>query len=98
VNKTKDLYLFSVASQGDRLVIRGEAYSVDSVATLLFSMKTSGYFDDVQLRKFYEDDVQDRLDYKFDMDCGYKSAPAAAPAGQAGAGASAATPSRRPGK
>ena len=97
VNKTKDLYLFSVAPQGDRLVIRGEANSVDSVATLLSSMKTSGYFDDVQLRQFYEDDAQDRLNYKFNMDCGYKSASAAAPARQAGARASTATPSRRPG-
>lgn len=96
VNKTKDLYLFSVAPQGDRLVIHGEANSVDSVATLLSSMRTSGFFNDVQLRQFYEDDVQDRLTYKFNMDSGYKSASAAAPAKQVVAGTSTPAPARRP--
>ena len=78
VNKTSnDLYLFSVAPQGERLVIHGQANSVNSVAALMSSMKASGYFDDVQLRQFYEDDVQNRLSYKFNMDCAYKSPSAA---------------------
>ena len=59
VNKTpNDLYLFTVTPQGDRVVIRGQAGSANSVAGLLTSMKTSGYFNDVQLRQFYEDDIQ----------------------------------------
>jgi len=98
VNKTtNDLYLFSVAPQGERVVIHGQAASEHSVAALLSSMKTSGYFDDVQLRQFYEDDAQDLVSYKFNMDCAYKSPSAAASPTQAGAGASAATPPRRPG-
>jgi Tfp pilus assembly protein PilN len=98
VNKTtSDLYLFSVAPQGERVVIRGQAASAHSVAGLLTSMKTSGYFDDVQLRQFYEDDVQNLVSYKFNMDSAYKSPSAAASPTQAGAGASAATPPRRPG-
>jgi Tfp pilus assembly protein PilN len=97
VNKTSsDLYLFSVAPQGDRVVIRGQAGSANSVATLLSSMKTSGYFDDVQLRQFYEDDVQDLISYKFNMDCLYKPPAAAASPAQAGAAGSAATPAQRP--
>jgi Tfp pilus assembly protein PilN len=98
VNKTtNDLYLFSVAPQGERVVIHGLAASPNSVAALLSSLKTSGYFDDVQLRQFYEDDVQDLVSYKFNMDCAYKSPSAAASPTQGGAGASAATPPRRPG-
>jgi Tfp pilus assembly protein PilN len=98
VNKTtSDLYLFSVAPQGDRVVIHGQAASAHSVAALLSSMQTSGYFDDVQLRQFYEDDVQDLVSYKFNMDCAYKSPLAAASPTQADAGASAATPPRRTG-
>jgi len=98
VNKTtSDLYLFSVAPQGERVVIHGQAASEHSVAALLSSMKTSGYFDDVQLRQFYEDDVQTLVSYKFNMDCAYKASSAAASPTQAGAGASAATPPRRPG-
>jgi Tfp pilus assembly protein PilN len=97
VNKTPtDLYLSSVAPQGDRVVIHGQAGSVNSVATLLSSMKTSGYFDDVQLRQFYEDDVQNLVSYKFSMDCSHKSPSAAASPTQAGAAASAATPAQRP--
>jgi len=98
VNKTtNDLYLFSVAPQGERVVIHGQAASANSVAALLSYLKTSGYFDDVQLRQFYEDDVQNLVSYKFNMDCAYKSPSAAASPTQAGAGASAATPPRRPG-
>jgi len=97
VNKIpNDLYFFSVAPQGDRVVIHGQAGSANSVATLLSSMKTSGYFDDVQLRQFYEDDVQNLISYKFNMDCSYKSPSAAASPTQAGASASAATPPLRP--
>jgi Tfp pilus assembly protein PilN len=97
VNKTSnDLYLFSVAPQGDRVVIRGQAGSANSVAALLSTMKTSGYFDDVQLRQFYEDDVQDLVSYKFNMDCMYRPPAAAASPAQAGAAGSAATPAQRP--
>jgi Tfp pilus assembly protein PilN len=106
VNKTaNDLYLVSVAPQGDRVVIHGQASSVNSVATFLSSMKTSGYFTDVQLRQFYEDDVQNVLNYKFNIDCSVRTAVAAAspiqaaPAGKAAgspARAGAATPPWRP--
>jgi len=92
---TSDLYLSSVAPQGERVVIHGQAASAHSVAALLSSLKTSGYFDDVQLRQFYEDDVQDLVSYKFNMDCAYKSPLAVASPTRAGAGA--ATPPRRPG-
>ena len=98
VNKTStDLYLFSVAPQGGRLVIHGLANSANSVAALLSSMKASGYFNDVQLRQFYEDDVQSVVSYKFNMDCANKSPSASASPTQAGAGQSAATPPRRSG-
>jgi len=98
VNQTNsDLYLFSVAPQGDRLVLRGQSGSVDSVATLLYSMKTSGYFEDVQLRQFYEDDVENRLSYKFNLDCAHRLASVAASALPAGRATSAPIPSRHPG-
>jgi Tfp pilus assembly protein PilN len=97
VNRTtSDLYLVSVAPQGERVVIHGLAASAHSVAALLSSLRTSGYFDDVQLKQFYEDDVQNLVSYKFNVDCAYISPSAAASPTQAGAGTSAATPPRRP--
>jgi Tfp pilus assembly protein PilN len=93
VNKTtNDLYLSSVTSQADRVVIHGQAGSPNSVATLLSSMKTSGYFADVQLRQFYEDDVQNLVSYRFNLDCAYKPPSAAASPAQGGAAASATAP------
>jgi Tfp pilus assembly protein PilN len=98
VNKTtNDLYLFSVAPQGERVVIRGQAASPNSVAALLSYLKTSGYFEDVQLRQFYEDDVQDLASYKFNLDCAYKPSSAAASLVTAGAGARVPATPRRPG-
>ena len=98
VNRTpNDLFLFTVAPQGERVVIHGQAGSANSVAGLMATMKTSGYFQDVQLRQFYEDDQQSLISYKFNMDCAYKSPSAAVSPTQAGAGAKAATPPPRPG-
>jgi Tfp pilus assembly protein PilN len=98
VDKTpNDLYFFSVTPQGDRVMIRGQAGSVNSVATLLYLMKTSAYFEDVQLRQFYEDDQQNLISYKFNMDCSYKSPSVAGSATEADAGARAATRPERPG-
>jgi len=97
VNKTtNDLYLFSVTPQGERVVIRGQAASPNSVAALLSSLKASGYFEDVQLRQFYEDDVQDLASYKFNLDCAYKPSSAGASLVMAGAGAPVPTTPRRP--
>ena len=97
VNRTRDLYLFTVSPQGGRLVMRGQSESVDSMANFLSSLKSSGYFDDVQLRQFYEDDQENRLSFKFSLDCVYKPLTAAAAAAPTGTPASTATPGRRGG-
>ena len=97
VSKTPtDLYFFSVAHQGNRVMIQGQAGSANSVASLLASLKASGYFDDVQLRQFYEDDKENLLSYKFNMDCSYRPPTVAGSLTQAGAGAGAATSPQRP--
>jgi len=98
VSKTPtDLYFFSVNHQGDRVVIQGQAGSANSVASLLASLKTSGHFDDVQLRQFFEDDKEGLLGYKFNLDFLYKSPSDAAPPTQARAGAAGAAFPQRPG-
>lgn len=79
VNRTNELYLLSVASQGDRTVIRGQANSVEAIATFIGALKSSGFFEDVQLRESYEDDQDHRMTFKFNLDCSYKPSSAAAP-------------------
>jgi Tfp pilus assembly protein PilN len=95
VNRRNDVYLSSVAPAGERLAIHGQSNSVESMADFMSALDHSGSFTDVQLRQFYEDDLQGRVRYKFSLDCIYKSAAAAAQ--QAGAPATATTPPRRAG-
>ncbi|MGD0128842.1 MAG: PilN domain-containing protein [Terriglobia bacterium] len=87
-----DLFFASVTNDGGRVAIQGQAGSANSVATLLALLKSSGSFDDVQLRQFYEDDKPDFVSYKFSLDGSYKPPSAATTATQASAGA--ATPQR----
>lgn len=79
VNRTNDLYLFTVAPDGDRLAIKGQSTTVESMAQFIAALKRSTSFNDVQLRQYWEDDVANRLAYKFNLDCVYKP-PATTPA------------------
>ncbi len=84
VNRTGDLYLFSVAPEGERLAIKGQSSTVESMAQFIAALKHSGSFQDVQLRQYWEDDQQNRLAYKFNLDCIYRSPAAVAPAAAPG--------------
>jgi Tfp pilus assembly protein PilN len=93
VNKTNDVYLFTMAPAGDRLQLKGQSGSVESMATFMASLKNSGSFDDVRLEQFYEDDQHEHVTYKFSLSCQFVppsagNAPAAggAPAGPGGPG------------
>jgi len=95
VNRVPDVYLVSMTPTGERLALRGQSGSVNSMAVFLSSLQKSAYFQDVQLRQFFQDDQKDRLGFRFTVDCLYKS-PATGPAsGQAPAGPAA--PARRAG-
>src|SRR5271157_160155 len=69
VNKTSDVYFYTLAPLGDRMQIKGQSSTVDSMANLLASLKNSGSFDEVQLEQFYQDDQHERLTYKFTVSC-----------------------------
>ena len=104
VNQMNDVYLYTMAPQGERLQLKGESGTVDSMATFLASLKNSGSFDDVQLEQFYEDDQHERLGYKFTLSCLFKSptagtTPAAggAPAGPGGPGGPQGAPTQAQG-
>ena len=73
VNKTSDVYLYTVTPAGDRLQLKGESHTVDSMANFLAYLKNSGSFDDVQLEQFFQDDIKEHLAYKFTLSCLFKS-------------------------
>jgi Tfp pilus assembly protein PilN len=80
-----------MAPTGERITLKGQTNTVDSVATFLSALKNSGSFDGVQLDEFYQDDQHDRLTYKFSVSCQFKSPtggtlPAAGSAGAVGGG------------
>lgn len=73
VDRTNDVYLYTMVPAGERLQLKGQSNSVDSMANFLAFLKNSGSFEDVQLEQFYQDDVHDRLNYKFALSCQFKS-------------------------
>jgi Tfp pilus assembly protein PilN len=73
VDRTSDVYLYTMAPAGDRLQLKGQSSSVDSMANFLAFLKNSGSFQDVQLEQFYQDDIHDRVNYKFALSCQFKS-------------------------
>jgi Tfp pilus assembly protein PilN len=74
VNKTNDIFLYSLAADSsDRLEFKGQSNSVDSMASFLSFLKNSGSFREVQLEQFYQDDLKERLTYKFALSCVFKS-------------------------
>ncbi len=72
--------VFSAKFEGQRLALRGQARSLDSVANFLILLKRPGNFSDVQLRRCYQDNELARPIYKFDLDCIYSPAAPAPPA------------------
>ena len=104
VNKTSDVYLYTLGSVGERLQLKGESRTVDSMASFIAFLKNSGSFGDVQLEQFFEDDQHDHLDYKFTLSCQFKSPTGGtsptvggAPAGVGGPGGPGMGPSGAPG-
>ena len=78
VNKTDDIYLYTLMPASDRFELKGQSGSVDSMANFLASLKNSGTFDNVQLDQFFQDDLHDRTAYKFAVSCGFRTANGAA--------------------
>jgi Tfp pilus assembly protein PilN len=101
VSKTNDIFLYTLAPTGGRLELKGQSSTVDSMAIFMASLKGSGFFDDVQLEQFYEDDIHERLTYKFSLSCqfippnGRTVSPAGgAPAGPGGPGSPQGAPAQ----
>ncbi len=87
--RSSDLYLNSVQTAGNRLTIKGEANSPDTIANFLGYLQGSGSFSDVKLQQSYQNNKGTRTSFDFTLSCSFESsAPPvpAAPAGQRGAG------------
>ena len=94
VNRTTDLYLLTAGMEGNRLVLKGQSNSVEAIANFISALKVSKGISDVQLRQYYQDDQHNRPSFKFNIDCVYSVATAAAPAAAQPAMPSAAAPRR----
>jgi Tfp pilus assembly protein PilN len=71
VNRTRELYLLQVTPEGNQLHIRGEAGRVPAIAEFIKALMSSPRFSDVKLQQYYQDDLQDRINFKFNLDCTY---------------------------
>lgn len=83
VSKTTDIYLYTMAPAGDRVELKGQSGSVDTMTSFMAFLKDSGSFEDVQLEQFYQDDDKERQAYKFTLNCQFKS-PTGGPSPTAG--------------
>ena len=72
VSKTTDIYLYTMAPVGEKLQLKGQSGTVDSMANFMAFLKNSGFYNDIQLEQFFQDDQHDRLTYKFAIDCAFK--------------------------
>ena len=93
-NRAADLYLLTAAMDGNRLVLKGQANSVEAIATFMSALRASKGVSDVQLRQYWQDDQHNRTTFKFDIDCAYSVTTAAAPVAAPPATPSAAAPRR----
>jgi Tfp pilus assembly protein PilN len=73
ISKTNDLYLYTLSPVGGKLQLKGQTSSVETMANFLAFLKNSGFYDDIQLEQFYQDDMHDRLTYKFSLNTAFKS-------------------------
>jgi Tfp pilus assembly protein PilN len=85
VNRTTGLYLLTANAESGRLVVQGQSDSVEALVNFIAVLRRSGNFADVQFHQFFQDDQQQRVSFKFNLDCVYQP-PAAAPALHAGSG------------
>ena len=82
---------------GDRISLKGQSNTVDSVANFLAYLKNSGSFDAITLEQFYQDDIKEHLTYKFQLSCLFKQPTGAAtPTGGAAPGGPSAGPAPGP--
>lgn len=87
--RSTDLYLNSVQTAGNRLTIKGEANSPDTIANFLSYLQGSGSFSDVKLQQSFQNNKGGRTSFDFTLNCAFESSAAPAPmapGGQRGAG------------
>jgi Tfp pilus assembly protein PilN len=85
--RSNDLFLNSVQTSGDRLTIKGEANSADTIANFLGFLQGSGSFSDVRLQQSFQNDKGTRTSFDFTLSCSFVSSAAPAPAAQPAAAA-----------
>jgi len=73
VGRTNDIYLYTLTPVGERFQLKGQSSTVDSMASLLAFLKNSGFYNDVQLEQFYQDDLHAHQAYKFSVSAQFKS-------------------------
>ncbi len=82
VNHTKDLFLTSVDPRGNALDIKGVSESVHAIADFIAALNKSSKFESVQLREYYQDNLESRTRFRFELFTTYKPpAPPALPGG-----------------
>jgi Tfp pilus assembly protein PilN len=73
VSRTRNLYLLQVTPEGNVLHIYGQASAVPEIAQFINELMSSPKFSDIKLKQYYQDNQNDRVNFKFNLDCVYVS-------------------------
>jgi Tfp pilus assembly protein PilN len=71
VDGINGLYLLSVKSDGDQLVIDGQSDHINAIAEFISQLQGDRSFQKLDLRQIFEDDLNNTVSFKFDLVCLY---------------------------
>jgi Tfp pilus assembly protein PilN len=70
VNHTNQIWLSSMADDGNAITLKGRALGVHAVADLMHNLETTGYFRTVAIKSSYQDEkVKDLQAFVFELNC-----------------------------
>ena len=73
VNKTPNLWLRTLRRQGPRVLLNGEASTVNQIAGFIENLKKRGLFVNVQIRDSFQDNPEENIvRFKFNLDCEWR--------------------------
>ena len=73
VNKTPNLWLRTLRRRGPRVLLNGEAGTVNQIADFIENLKKTGLFVDVQIRDSFQDNpAENVVRFKFNLDCEWR--------------------------
>ncbi|HVB34991.1 MAG TPA: PilN domain-containing protein [Patescibacteria group bacterium] len=80
VDRIPLLWLTGLSRKGNSLTIKGQAGSIDAVASFLSQLRRSGHFSEIQMKRTQQQPNSEVTSFNFSVSADYQATPAAATA------------------